>query len=54
MSDQTKVIVSFDYYPDDPDPKNVTGMGEEEYDDLMTKLASLGADNVDFEVVKGA
>jgi hypothetical protein len=49
---QTKVIVSFDFYPDDPDPDDPTGMGEEEFEQLTRNLSDLGADNIEFEVVK--
>jgi hypothetical protein len=45
MSDQTKVRVSFDYYPDEPDLDDETGMSTEEFEDLMDKLGQLGADN---------
>jgi hypothetical protein len=51
MTDQTKVRVSFDYYPENPDPDDETGMSEEEYEALMDKLGALGADNPEFKKV---
>lgn len=47
-----KVRVSFDYYPDDPDPDDSTGLSSEEHEDLMGKLMQLGADDVQIEKVK--
>jgi len=46
---QTKVRVSFDYYPSDPDPDDSTGMSEAEYIQLNNQLAMLGADDVEIE-----
>jgi hypothetical protein len=51
LSDQTKVRVSFDYYPDEPDPADPTGMSEDEYNALIEKLGALGADGVQIEKV---
>jgi hypothetical protein len=50
-AEQTKVRVSFDYYPDDPDPDDPTGMTEEAHQELMDELAALGADNPTIEKV---
>ena len=50
-SDQTKVRVSFDYYPEDPDPDDETGMSTEEFDRLMEQLGELGADAPDVRKV---
>lgn len=47
MTDQTKVRVCFDYYPEQPDPDDPTGMSEEEHVDLMDKLMALGADEIE-------
>lgn len=49
MTEPMKVRVSFDYYPEQPDPDDETGMSEEEHVDLMDKLAALGADDVQME-----
>jgi hypothetical protein len=46
-----KVRVSFDYYPDEPDEGDRTGMSEEEYLRLHDKLMGLGADDVTIERV---
>ena len=43
------VRVTFDYYPDDPDDSDSTGMSEDEFVELNDKLAQLGADNVTVE-----
>lgn len=51
MTDQTKVRISFDYYPDEPDPDDSTGMSEDEHIDLMEKLSALGADGIEIEKV---
>lgn len=51
MSDPLKVKVSFDYYPDEPDPDDETGMSEDEYDDLMRKVIELGGGDIQFKKV---
>lgn len=51
MNDPLKVKVSFDYYPDEPDPEDPTGMSEDEHNDLMQKVMELGADNIEIEKV---
>jgi hypothetical protein len=47
-----KVRVSFDYYPDDPDPDDSTGMSEAEHEALMNKVMSLGGDDMQVEKVE--
>lgn len=49
MPNPLKVRVSFDFYPDEPDPDDETGMSDEEHLALMDHLAQLGADNVEIE-----
>jgi hypothetical protein len=41
------VKVTFDYEPDDPDPKDSTGMSSDEYEELHEHLMSIGADNIE-------
>jgi hypothetical protein len=41
-----KVRVEFDYYPDDPDPGDETGMSEDEFIDLTDRISQLGGDNL--------
>lgn len=49
-SDQSdSVRVTFDYYPDEPDPADHSGMSEDEFLRLHNALAELGADNVKIE-----
>lgn len=43
----TKVRISFDYVPDEPDGEDSTGMSEPEYVRLQDALIDLGADNVE-------
>lgn len=40
-----RVTVTFDYYPEDPDDEDPSGMAEDEYTDLMDKITSIGGDN---------
>lgn len=40
------IRVTFDYYPDEPDDTDPTGMSEAEYDQLTDALSALGADHV--------
>lgn len=51
MSDPLKVKVSFDYYPDEPDPDDETGMSEDEFNDMMEKVLALGGDDIQIQKV---
>lgn len=46
-----KVQVSFEYWPEEPDPDHATGMSEPEYAELMDHLAELGATDVKIEKI---
>jgi hypothetical protein len=44
--EQTKVHVSFDYYPDEPDPSSPVGMSEDEYNSFFQRVMELGGDEI--------
>jgi hypothetical protein len=48
----SKVRVTFDYYPDEPDDQDATGMSDHEYEALTQGLVDLGADNITTEVIE--
>lgn len=45
------VTVTFKFQPEDPDSLSPTGMAQEEYEDLVDRLAELGAEDVRVERV---
>jgi hypothetical protein len=49
MPEPNRVRISFDYYPENPDPEDPTGMSNDEYDTVMDILSQLGADNPTIE-----
>ena len=44
--------VEFDYYPDDPDPDDESGMSEDEFVELTDRIAQLGGDNLSAKKVQ--
>jgi hypothetical protein len=50
-AEQSKVRVSFDYYPDEPDADDDTGMAEGEYLELIERIGELGGDNPTVEKI---
>ncbi|MFL5861163.1 MAG: hypothetical protein ACJ780_10320 [Solirubrobacteraceae bacterium] len=45
--EDVKVRVTFTYTPDDPDPADDTGMSADEYLELASGLAELGAEDIE-------
>jgi hypothetical protein len=47
-----KVQIKFDFYPDEPDPNDDTGMSADEHDRVIEQLMALGADSIEIEKVE--